>query len=104
MDFKEMQKKMLETAKRYEKRHKLTIDENTAIIKLFEEVGELAEAILTSRKKSRPDKHLPPKEAKTKISEELADVIGMAIVVADRLKVDLGKAIENKWIYRKEKD
>lgn len=104
MEFKELQKKMLETAKRYEMRHKLTIDENTAIIKLFEEVGELAESILTIRKKSRPEKHLPPKEAKIKVSEELADVVGMAIVVADRLKIDLGKAIESKWIYRKKKN
>lgn len=95
-----MQKEIMETAKRYEEKYGLAIDENTAVIKLFEETGEFAEAVLTSRKKSRPEKHLPPEESKKKVSEELADVVGMAIVCADRLGLDLEGALKNKWIKR----
>jgi len=101
MEFKEIQKKIVERAKDYEERYNLVIDENTAIIKLYEEVGEFAEAVLTHRKKSRPEKLLPPEESKNKVSEELADVIGMAVVTADRLGIDIEKALQNKWINRK---
>jgi len=98
MEFKEIQKKIIEKAKRYEKKHKLKLDENTAIIKLYEEAGEFAEALLIHRKKSRPEKHLPLKESKKKVSEELADIIGMVIINANNLGIDLEKAIKNKWL------
>ena len=100
MEFKEIQKEILETAKRYEKKYNLDLDENASIIKLFEEVGEFAEAALIHRKKSRPEKHLPPEESKKKVSEELADIIGMVMINADHLGIDLEEAIKNKWIGR----
>ena len=100
MYFKELQKRILETAKRYQNEHNLTLDENVAVTKLFEEVGEFAEAVLIHRKKSRPEKHLPFEESKKKVSEELADIVGMVIINADHLGIDLEEAIQNKWINR----
>ncbi|MBI4085127.1 MAG: hypothetical protein HY432_01295 [Candidatus Liptonbacteria bacterium] len=100
MDFKDLKKGILKTAARYEKEHKLNLDENAAVIKLFEEVGEFAEALLIHRKKSRPEKHLLPAKSKVKLSEELADIIGMVIINANHLDIDLERAIKNKWINR----
>ena len=98
MEFKELQKKILENAKRYEREHNLIIDEDFALLKLYEEAGEFAQAVLIHKKKSRPEKHLPAKESKKKVAEELADIVGMAVVNADRLNIDLEDALKKKWI------
>ena len=102
MDFKELQKKAMQTAIYYGKKYKIEIDEDFAILKLCEEVGELAKAILVHRKKSRPEKHVSLKKSKQKIAEELSDVVGLAIVNAHLLDIDLEEAIDKKWINREE--
>lgn len=102
MDFKELQLKIIQNAKNYGTRYKVKIDQEFGILKLVEEIGEFAEAVLTHDKKSRPEKRLSPKKAKTKLAKELADVVGMAIVNADIFGVNLEEAIYEKWIEKKE--
>ena len=58
-------------------------------------------ALLIHERKSRPEKFLPKKESKYQVGLELADVICMAIVNADRLGIDIEQAISDKWITRK---
>ncbi|MBU1167336.1 hypothetical protein KKC60_02925 [Patescibacteria group bacterium] len=98
MEFKELQKKVIENARKYGKDYNVVIDEDFALLKLYEEVGELAQAVLIHRKKSRPEKHISEKASKAELGKELADVVGMAIVNADLLGIDLEKAIDKKWI------
>ena len=100
MDFKKLQDKVVETAMNYGKRYNIEIDENFALLKLYEEVGEFAQAVLIHQKKSRPEKHVSKKVSKEELGKELADVVGMAIVNAHLLKIDLEKAIDKKWINR----
>lgn len=50
MDFKELQQKVVKNALEYGERHNLKIDEDFALIKLFEEVGEFAQAVLIHKK------------------------------------------------------
>lgn len=98
MDFTEMQNKVMENAIRYGKKYNVQIDEDFALLKLYEEVGEFSQAILIHRKKSRPEKHVEEAVSKKELAKELADVVGMAMVNAHLLGIDLEEALDKKWI------
>jgi len=98
MEFKDIQQKVVENAIRYGKKYNIEIDEDFALIKLYEEVGEFSQAILIHRKKSRPEKHVEESISKRELAKELADVVGMAMVNAHLLGIDLEEAINKKWI------
>jgi len=100
MEFKLIQEKVVENAIKYGKKYNVEIDEDFALIKLYEEVGEFAQAILIHRKKSRPEKHLPHDLSKAELGKELADIIGMAMVNAHLLGIDIEDAINKKRINR----
>jgi len=98
MDFQELQKKLINNAINYGKKYNVKIDEDFALLKLYEEVGEFAQAVLVHRKKCRPEKYMPEEKSKEELGKELADVFGMVIVNAYLLGIDLEKAIDEKWI------
>jgi NTP pyrophosphatase (non-canonical NTP hydrolase) len=98
MDFKELQEKVVKNAMDYGQRHNIKIDEDFALIKLYEEVGEFTQAILIHRQKCRPKKYVSEEVSKAELAKELADVVGMAIVNAHLLGIDLEQAIDKKWI------
>jgi len=98
MKFKDIQQKVVESAIRYGKEYNVKIDEDFALIKLYEEVGELSQAILIHKKKSRPEKHIAENVSKREVAKELADIVGMAMVNAHLLGIDLEEAIDKKWI------
>lgn len=98
MKFEDMQKKVIENAVRYGKEYNVKIDEDFALIKLYEEVGEFSQAVLIHRKKSRPEKYVAEDVSKKELAKELADIVGMAIINAYLLGIDLEEAIEKKWI------
>ncbi len=100
MDFKELQKIIVKNALEYGKRHNIQIDADFALTKLFEEVGELAQAVLIHQKKCRTKKLVPEEISKKELGKELADVIGMTIVHAHLLGIDLEEAIDKKWIHK----
>ena len=100
MDFKEVEKKVVENALNYGKQYNITIDQDFALLKLYEEVGELSQAVLIHRKKSRPEKHLAEERSKEEVAKELADVLGMVMVNAHVMNIDLEEAITKKWINR----
>ena len=52
------------------------------------------------KKKSRPEKFVDERVSKDMVAKELADVIGMAVFVADVLDIDVEKALQKKWINR----
>ena len=98
MEFKDIERKVVENAISYGREYNIEIDEDFALIKLYEEIGELSQAILIHRKKSRPEKHLQEDVSKKEIAKELADVVGMAMVNAHLLGINLEDAISKKWI------
>lgn len=93
-----MQNKVVQNAINYGKKYNVQIDEDFALLKLYEEVGELAQAVLIHRKKSRPEKYVSEEISKKELGKELADVVGMAIINAHLLGIDLEEAIDKKWI------
>ena len=101
MDFKEIEKGVVNNALDYGKKYNLEIDENFALLKLYEEVGEFAQAVLIHRKKCRPEKFVSTEASKSELAKELADVLGMVMVNAHLLGINLEEAIDKKWINKK---
>jgi NTP pyrophosphatase (non-canonical NTP hydrolase) len=65
----------------------------TIFAKLVEEIGELSEAILTRDSLQRKDKlH----NSKTKLEDELADVILCTMILAKELNIDIDKSLKQK--------
>lgn len=98
MDFQTLQQDVVQNALNYGKKYHVVIDEDFALLKLVEEVGEFSQAVLIHRHKSRPEKFLPEAESKQEVAKELADVVGMAIVAAHIFGIDLEDALKKKWI------
>lgn len=98
MQFKDIENKVIQTAIEYSKKYNVEIDEDFALLKLYEEVGEFAQAVLIHRKKSRPEKHVAQDISKRELAKELADIVGMVMVNAHLLGIDLEEAIDKKWI------
>ncbi len=100
MTFKELQQALLKVAEGYGKAHGIDIDQDFALLKLYEEVGEFAQAVLIHRKKSRPEKHTGEEASKQMMADELADIIGLAVMNANLFEIDLEEALERKWLKR----
>ena len=98
MTFEELQKGILKVAELYSERFGVTIDQDFTLLKLVEEVGEYSQAVLVHRKKSKPEKHVSENESKKLIANELADIIGLAIMNANLFGIDLENAIKEKWL------
>lgn len=99
MDFKELQEKVFQTALRYGAQYKVAIDQDFVLLKLYEEVGEYAQAVLIHHKKCRPEKYLPEEDSKKELEKELADVLGMVIANARLFDIDLENALKHKnWL------
>jgi len=98
MEFKELQEKVIKNTRDYCEKYDVELDEDFALFKLYEEVGELAQDVLIHRKKCRPEKYLSTEKSKEELGTELADVMGMIIVVSHLFDIDLEKAIDKKWI------
>ncbi len=98
MDFSTLYTKVIQNALNYWQKYSITIDEEFAFMKLMEEVGEFAQALLIFKRKSRPEKFLSDEVAKDEVAKELADVVGMAFVNAHVLWIDLEKALSKKWL------
>lgn len=98
MQFSELQTEINKNMDRYAEKYNVKVDENWAVLKLLEELGEFSQSIIIHRRQSRPEKFLPEVESKEEIAKELADVIGMAIVCAKLFDIDLEEALSKKWI------
>lgn len=101
MEFKVLQQKIIKNVFDYGKKNNIKIDQEFASLKLFEETGEFAQALLIHQNRCRTKKRVSKDLSKQELVKELADVIGMAIVNAHFLGIDLEKAIKDKWIDRK---
>lgn len=93
-----MQQKIIKTAIEYSKQHNIKMDTDFAAIKLLEETGEFAQALLIHQKKCRTSKLVGKDISKKELGKELADVIGIAILNAYLLDINLEDAINKKWI------
>ena len=98
MEIKELQQKSLQVFLNNAKRDDIKINDDYLVLKLTEELGEFVQSYLVHKKKCRPEKYLSPKISKRELSKELSDVLGLVLVVAKFLKIDVEEALIKKWI------
>lgn len=80
----------------YGKTFDVDIDSDWYVMKLQEELGELTQKYLmmTGRTRRKPANK---KVAKKEFSNEIADVLCLTLLLADRCKVKLEDSIQTKW-------
>jgi len=82
------------------KRDDIKVNDDYLIHKLSEELGEFVQSYLVYKKRCRPEKYLTVKESKRELSKELSDVLGLVLVIAKEMHIDLEEALVKKWITR----
>lgn len=81
----------------YAAREGIDRDDDWFLLKLVEEVGELTQIQLARTGRSKP-RGFTPTELDAKLAEECADVLGHILLFARRNGVDLGAALDAKWL------
>ncbi len=96
MDIQEIQKKIATVSDNYAKHCSINRDDDWYILKLQEEVGELVQNYLSftgrGRKREKTDE-----EIKTDFANELADVMGQVLLLAQHHNINIEEALERKW-------
>lgn len=100
MEFRELITRIVENGKWYEQKHDVTIDMHFAAYNLIKEIGQFADATLTWQGKTRPDKRADADQAKEQVTQELVDIVALAIINADVYGIDLEAEIIKKWVAR----
>lgn len=98
MEFKQVQDGVAASWKRYGEKHNIPITEEFVILKLGEEYGEFIQAHVIQKKMCRKEKILPDDEARAEVAYELADIVGTAMLVAEKLGVDLEEELKKNYI------
>jgi NTP pyrophosphatase (non-canonical NTP hydrolase) len=96
IDLLHLRHKIAEAGSRYAASLNIEPTDDWLVLKTSEEAGELVHAFLrfTARAHSRG---LSPPELKRALDDEIADLLGFALVLAERFDVDLLRAMERKW-------
>ena len=100
MELKQLQNEASKVFLNNLKRDKIKISDDYLILKLTEELGEFVQSYLVHKKRCRPKKYLTNPESKRNLSKELADVLGLVIVIAKFEKINVEEALLKKWITR----
>jgi NTP pyrophosphatase (non-canonical NTP hydrolase) len=100
MELKQLQDKTSKVFLSNLKRDKIKASEDYLILKLAEELGEFVQSYLVHKKRCRPTKYLSIQKSKRELSKELADVMGLVLIIAKISKIDLEEAVIKKWITR----
>lgn len=84
-------------SRRYAEIYGFERDSDWLMLKLQEEVGELAQAYLAKTDRQR-DKGHSREEIERRFALELADAMGMLLALAEATGVDIERAIDEKWL------
>lgn len=84
-------------SRRYAEIYGFERDTDWLMLKLQEEVGELAQAYLAKTGRQR-DKGHSRAEIERRFALELADAMGMLLALAEATGVDIEHAIDEKWL------
>lgn len=100
MDLSDIKAYILANAERYAKKHGIEVDLSFLTLKLMEESGEFASALLASQGRVRAEKRTDAEAASQALASELADLFTTVVLLADRLHVDLPSALEEKALQK----
>jgi NTP pyrophosphatase (non-canonical NTP hydrolase) len=100
MEIKQLQKQASEVFLDNLKRDKIKLSEDYLLLKLTEELGEFIQSSLLHDKRCRPEKYLEENVSKKEMSKELADLLGLILVIAETQDINVEEALVKKWITR----
>ena len=100
MEIKQLQKKTSKVFLDNLGRDNIKVSDDYLLLKLTEELGEFTQSFLVHKKRCRPAKYLSPQTSKKELSKELSDVLGLILVIAEKLEIDVEEALVKKWITR----
>jgi len=100
MEIKQLQEKASKVFLDNLERDNIKVSDDYLLLKLTEELGEFTQSFLTHKKRCRPAKYLTPQVSKKELSKELSDVLGLVLVIAEKLEIDVEDALVKKWITR----
>lgn len=89
-------KEISKNADWYAKKFNVTVNKDFAALNLVKEIGQFAEARLIEQGIS--NKKLDDVAAKDRMTQELVDIIALAIINAELYDIDIQKALQEKWI------
>ncbi|NTU66583.1 MAG: hypothetical protein HGB08_01525 [Candidatus Moranbacteria bacterium] len=98
MEFKELQNKITLALARYGSDNGIRVDDEYVLVKLFEEMGDIAKTALIYKNKCENRKMIPRDEAKKMIAVEIADTVGLLLAFASQLNIDVEEEIKDKWL------
>jgi NTP pyrophosphatase (non-canonical NTP hydrolase) len=98
MEFKEVQRKMSQALMKYGEANRIRISDDFVLLKLYEEVGELAKAALVYKGMARKENLVSREEAKRIMADEMADVAGIIMSLSSIMNIDIEQKIKEKWI------
>lgn len=97
MDLRKLIKDVEEVSKKYSQKFGIKRDSQWYVLKLQEEMGELIQSYLMMTGKGR-GKGQDEKAIRANFNHEVADVFSHVLLLARYFKIDLEKAIEEKWL------
>lgn len=97
MELAELARRIDAISARYAQIYGFERDGDWLMLKVQEEVGELAQAWLAKTGRQR-DKGLTPAEIDERFALEVADAIGMLLAFAQVTGVDVERAMDAKWL------
>ena len=81
----------------YARKYEIDRSPDWFVLKLMEEAGELVQSYLKYSGQARSNNE-NERELKQAFADEVADVIGMALLVAKNNGIDIEAAVERKWL------
>ena len=98
MELQTLANEIVKNAEWYEQKHGVEIDEDFAAYSLIKEIGQFADSILLSQGKIKQSRRVAPGEAKDRLSQELVDIIALALINADLYEIDIEAEIRKRWV------
>lgn len=86
-----------EVSSTYASRNSIERTQDWFLFKLQEELGELTKAYVNYKGLGRKTEK-SSEQLKQDLSDELADVFGHVLLFAKHNKIDIEKALQNKWL------
>ena len=97
MELSELTRKIEAVSQTYSRKYKIKRDLNWFVLKLQEEMGELTQSYLMMNGSGR-NKNKSKAELRSDFEKELADVFCHVLLLAKSHKVDMERAIDEKWL------
>ena len=98
MEFHEVATAIVRNGDWYAKKHDVDIDEHFAAYQLIKEIGQFADAIMQAQGRVRADQRVDASTAKDDLTQELVDIVALALLNAHLYGIDIEDGLRQRWI------